>query len=114
MALEYIIIFCGFIISGTMIEGATMQDEVIEILRIIIPAISSFAGGILIARKGKIDKNTEAINKLIRQLGMNDEETLKHGLSSQYNNVIESIGRGGKASLTEQHSHLESCIQENY
>ena len=44
MALEYIIIFCGFIISGTMIEGATMQDEVIEILRIIIPAISSFAG----------------------------------------------------------------------
>ena len=114
MALEYIIIFCGFIISGTMIEGATMQDEVIEILRIIIPAISSFAGGILIARKGKIDKNTEAINKLIRQLGMNDEETLKHGLSSQYNNVMESIGRGGKASLTEQHSHLESCIQENY
>ena len=97
-----------------MIEGATMQDEVIEILRIIIPAISSFAGGILIARKGKIDKNTEAINKLIRQLGMNDEETLKHGLSSQYNNVMESIGRGGKASLTEQHSHLESCIQENY
>lgn len=114
MALEYIIIFCGFIISGTMIEGATMQDEVIEILRIIIPAISSFAGGILIARKGKIDKNTEAINKLIRQLGMNDEETLKHGLSSQYNNVMESIGRGGKTSLTEQHSHLESCIQENY
>ena len=33
MALEYIIIFCGFIISGTMIEGATMQGEVIEILK---------------------------------------------------------------------------------
>ena len=27
---------------------------------------------------------------------------------------MESIGRGGKASLTEQHAHLKSCIQESY
>ena len=79
-----------------------------------IPAVVTFIGVFLITRKKKHNKSTEAINKLIRQLGMNDEESLKHELSSQYNNVMESIGRGCKASLTEQHAHLESCIQESY
>lgn len=116
MALEYMILFLGFIISEIMVGCQTMQDNntVIEIIKVAIPAVVTFIGGFFIARKGKIDENTEALNKLIKQLGLNDEETLKHRLSSQYNNVMESIGRGGKASLTEQHSHLESCIQENY
>ena len=116
MTLEYMILFFGFIISEIMVGCQTMQDNntVIEIIKVAIPAVVTFIGGFLIARKGKIDENTEALNKLIKQLGLNDEETLKHGLSAQYNNVMESIGRGGKASLTEQHSHLESCIQENY
>ena len=116
MALEYMILFLGFIISEIMVGCRTMQDNntVIEIIKVAIPAVVTFIGGFFIARKGKIDENTEALNKLIKQLGLNDEETLKHGLSLQYNNVMESIGRGGKASLTEQHSHLESCIQENY
>ncbi len=116
MALEYMILFLGFIISEIMVGCQTMQDNntVIEIIKVAIPAVVTFIGGFFIARKGKIDENTEALNKLIKQLGLNDEETLKHGLSAQYNNVMESIGRGGKASLTEQHFHLESCIQENY
>ena len=116
MALEYMILFLGFMISEIMVGCQTMQDNntVIEIIKVAIPAVVAFIGVFLITRKNKHNKITEAINKLIRQLGMNDEETLKHELSSQYNNVMESIGRGGKASLTEQHAHLESCIQESY
>lgn len=103
MALEYMILFFGFIISEIMVGCQTMPDNhiAIEIIKVAIPAVVTFIGGFFIARKGKIDENTEALNKLIRQLGMNDEETLKHELSSQYNNVMESIGRGGKASVTE-------------
>ncbi|RHU81829.1 hypothetical protein DXC24_14950 [Clostridium sp. OM08-29] len=116
MALEYMILFLGFMISEIMVGCQTMQDNntVIEIIKVAIPAVVTFIGVFLITRKKKHNKSTEAINKLIRQLGMKDEETLKHELSSQYNNVMESIGRGGKASLTEQHAHLESCIQESY
>lgn len=116
MMLEYMILFSGFIISEIIAGCQTMQgnNTVVEIIKVAIPAVVTFIGVFLISGKEKHDKSTEAINKLIRQLGMNDEETLKHGLSSQYNNVMESIGRGGNASLTEQHSHLESCIQESY
>lgn len=104
------ILFLGFMISEIMVGCQTMQDNntVIEIIKVAIPAVVTFIGVFLITRKEKHDKSTEAINKLIRQLGMNDEETLKHGLSSQYNNVIESIGRDGKASLTQQHDLAET------
>ena len=116
MILEYMILFSGFIISEILAGCRTTQgnNAVVEIIKVAIPVVVTFIGVFLITRKEKHNKSTEAINKLIRQLGMNDNETLKHGLSSQYNNVMESIGRDGKASLTEQHSHLESCIQENY
>ena len=90
MTLEYMILFFGFIISEIMVGCQTMQDNntVIEIIKVAIPAVVTFIGGFLIARKGKIDENTEALNELIKQLGLNDEETLKHGLSAQYNNVM--------------------------
>lgn len=49
MALEYMILFLGFMISEIMVGCQTMQDNtVIEIIKVAIPAAVTFIGVFLI------------------------------------------------------------------
>ena len=85
-----------------------------DIVVAIVVALISVVGTMLATRKNQMVKNTEAIKTLTRQLGIEDKETLMHGLYSQYESLRESIGRGDKASLTKQHQLMREEMKNSY
>lgn len=118
-----IILFCYWIILTAVLcmrdkGDISMTDTIIVG---IIGCCSTVFSGVLSAlitnhhsKKSLINKNTEAINNLINQIGAKDEETLNHSLTNQYKNIIDDIGRKSGASLTEQHNNILYAVTVNY
>ncbi|MBO5454518.1 MAG: hypothetical protein J6A69_11265 [Clostridia bacterium] len=96
--------------------GNDMNFFLDTILPIIITAVLSgtitYFVSSKLAKKSQIIKNTEEIQKLARQLGVNDKETFHSEFTKQYETIIGNIGRGDKATLTAQHDDLRNMLQK--
>ena len=101
-------IFLYWIINS---GGKIMSDSTLNI----ILAAAAIIGPIItfiLSRKSQISKNTEAIQRLARQLGVNDDITFHKEFTEQYETIIGNIGRGDKSTLTAQHDDLRNMLQK--
>ncbi len=69
---------------------------------------------LIVARKSQIDKNTTVLEKMSKQLGLNDDISLREELKKQYSSISEDIGRGGYGSLSIQHGEILDEISKSY
>jgi len=103
-------IFLYWIINS---GGKIMSDSILNI----ILAAAAIIGPIItyiLSRKSQITKNTEAIQTLARQLGVNDKETFHSEFTKQYKTIIGNIGRGDKATLTVQHDEINKTLEKGF
>lgn len=57
----------------------------VTLIAAIVPAVLTLIGSLTLSRRSQLRKNTEEIQKLARQLGVNDEKTFHAEFSEQYN-----------------------------
>lgn len=103
--------FYGLIMCLAEVNG---MDIFLEIMKYLAAAVFGSIIMAFINRKGQIDKNTDAVNRLMKQMGVSEEETVRHELKGQYNEIIKSIGRGEKETLTEQHNNITKSIEASF
>ena len=96
--------FYGLIMCLVEVNG---MDIFLEIVKYLVAAL---AGSIIMAF---VNRKTQ-INTISRQLGLNDNKTLRTELTEQYEKIIEHIGKGTKESLTNQHEDIKKSIENNY
>ena len=83
---------------------------------IIVTLISAIGTGLITffatsygSRRSQIQKNTEALERLSRQLGVGDEQTLKKYIDG----ISDDIGRNGESSLTKQHTAIINTLEKD-
>lgn len=90
----------------TVLEEQNM-DIILEIIKYAAAAVV----GIIITQI--INRKTE-IKTLCRQLGLNDDKTLRTELMEQYSDIMNNIGRGDRGTLTNQHQEMRKEILSSY
>lgn len=89
------------------------------LISVILTGIITYLFSARQARKSQIVKNTEEIQKLARQLGVNDEKTFHAEFSEQYSAILHEIQNSvGKTSndkaLTGQHHDMLNILQKDF
>lgn len=120
----YIIVFIINIANAVFIANDKKEclspmdyflNKILPILiSVILTGIVTYLFSARQARKSQIIKNTEEIQKLARQLGVNDKETLQSELNRKYDTIIADMGRGDKATLTAQHNDILKVIEKDF
>ena len=81
----------------------------------IVPAVLTLIGSLTLSRRSQLRKNTEEIQKLARQLGVNDEKTFHAEFSEQYNKIMDNIGKTpNDKALTGQHQDMLNILQKDF
>lgn len=111
--ISYLVIY-NILTSITRVYG--MELWVSTLIAGISSAGISAAVTLFVSRKSQVAKNTDALNRLITRLGITEEETLVHKISSQYDQIRSDIGREtrGNGSLTSQHETITKEISRNF
>ena len=84
---------------------------------LLISAIPALITGIvtyIVSRNSQIKKNTDAIETMMRQLGLRNDMTLRTEVNKHYNDIKNDIGRGENGSLSYQHEYIVGEINKNY
>lgn len=89
------------------------------LISVVLTGIITYLFSAKQARKSQIIKNTEEIQKLARQLGVNDEKTFHAEFSEQYNTILDefknSIGKtANDKALTGQHNDILKIIEKDF
>lgn len=101
----FIILICG--------NEVTMTPWWITLSATIIPAVLTCLITFYSCRKSYIEKNTEELQQIKRQLGLDDSQTLSSKFSLQYNNISKSIGKtDDDKTLTGQHKDIQTMLQK--
>ena len=92
-----------------------------------VPAVITFIATLYVSRKSQIKKNTEAFEKLTRQLGLNDNISLFKKTSDEHSDILKVIGNNqdgdvmskigvtlATKSLTEQHNDILKNIDKSF
>ena len=69
------------------------MDKLATIYIMINVIILTFTCFLTLSKRSQLRKNTEEIQKLARQLGVNDEKTFHAEFSEQYNKIMDNIGK---------------------
>lgn len=103
----FIIFVCG--------NGAFMTPWWVTLIAAIVPAVLTLIGSLTLSRRSQLRKNTEEIQKLARQLGVNDEKTFHAEFSEQYNKIMDNIGKTpNDKALTGQHQDMLNILQKDF
>lgn len=103
----FIIFVCG--------NEAFMTPWWVTLIAAIVPAVLTLIGSLTLSKKSQLRKNTEKIQKLARQLGVNDEKTFHAEFSDQYNNIMNNIGKTpNDKALTGQHQDMLKILQRDF
>lgn len=103
----FIIFVCG--------NEAFMTPWWVTLIAAIVPAVLTLIGSLTLSRRSQLRKNTEEIQKLARQLGVNDEKTFHAELSEQYNKIMDNIGKTpNDKALTGQHQDMLNILQKDF
>lgn len=103
----FIIFVCG--------NEAFMTPWWVTLIAAIVPAVLTLIGSLTLSRRSQLRKNTEEIQKLARQLGVNDEKTFHAEFSDQYNNIMNNIGKTpNDKALTGQHQDMLNILQKDF
>lgn len=117
------------VIASTMLAGAfsfyyglfQCKGDIImkEIfVQYIVPALIGCGATLLCTvigfRHTQVKKNTEAIEKFSRQLGLKDDITLSKEILDKYEKLSCDIGREDNATLTKQHDNINASIREKF
>lgn len=103
----FIIFVCG--------NEAFMTPWWVTLIAAIVPAVLTLIGSLTLSKKSQLRKNTEEIQKLARQLGVNDEKTFHAEFSDQYNNIMNNIGKTpNDKALTGQHQDMLKILQRDF
>lgn len=103
----FIIFVCG--------NEAFMTPWWVTLIAAIVPAVLTLIGSLSLSKKSQLRKNTEEIQKLARQLGVNDEKTFHAEFSDQYNNIMNNIGKTpNDKALTGQHQDMLKILQRDF
>lgn len=103
----FIIFVCG--------NEAFMIHWWVTLIAAIVPAVLTLIGSLTISKRSQLIKNTEEIQKLARQLGVNDEKTFHAEFSDQYNNIMNNIGKTpNDKALTGQHQDMLNILQKDF
>lgn len=103
----FIIFVCG--------NEAFMTPLWVTLIAAIVPAVLTLIGSLTLSRRSQLRKNTEEIQKLARQLGVNDEKTFHAEFSEQYNKIMDNIGKTpNDKALTGQHQDMLNILQKDF
>lgn len=103
----FIIFVCG--------NEAFMTPWWVTLIAAIVPAVLTLIGSLTLSRRSQLRKNTEEIQKLTRQLGVNDEKTFHAEFSEQYNKIMDNIGKTpNDKALTGQHQDMLNILQKDF
>ncbi len=103
----FIIFVCG--------NEAFMTPWWVTLIAAIVPAVLTLIGSLTLSRRSQLRKNTEEIQKLARQLGVNDEKTFHAEFSEQYNKIMDNIGKTpNDKALTGQHQDMLNTLQKDF
>lgn len=103
----FIIFVCG--------NEAFMIHWWVTLIAAIVPAVLTLIGSLTLSRRSQLRKNTEEIQKLARQLGVNDEKTFHAEFSEQYNKIMDNIGKTpNDKALTGQHQDMLNTLQKDF
>ncbi|WP_298486684.1 hypothetical protein [uncultured Ruminococcus sp.] len=103
----FIIFVCG--------NEAFMTPWWVTLIAAIVPAVLTLIGSLTLSRRSQLRKNTEEIQKLARQLGVNDEKTFHAEFSEQYNKIMDNIGKTpNDKALTGQHQDMLKILQRDF
>ena len=103
----FIIFVCG--------NEAFMIHWWVTLIAAIVPAVLTLIGSLTLSRRSQLRKNTEEIQKLARQLGVNDEKTFHAEFSEQYNKIMDNIGKTpNDKALTGQHQDMLNILQKDF
>ena len=80
----------------------------------VAPALTTGLVTFKLANKSQLAENTKAIQKLSRQLGLNDDVSLYHKTLEEYQKITNDIGRNDSSSLTVQHKEIEKVITKSF
>ena len=118
------IYYTTFIISEVILNGMDMNEVfnptvVASIIGSITTMASIFVTALITGRherNSQLVKNTEAINELKRQLGVDDNESLTNRLSRQYSDIRSDIGLESNkvGSLTYQHESITKELNRDF
>lgn len=87
----------------------------VTLIAAIVPAVLTLIGSLTLSRRSQLRKNTEEIQKLARQLGVNDEKTFHAEFSEQYNKIMDNIGKTpNDKALTGQHQDMLNILQKDF
>lgn len=94
---------------------AFMTPWWVTLIAAIVPAVLTLIGSLTLSRRSQLRKNTEEIQKLARQLGVNDEKTFHAEFSEQYNKIMDNIGKTpNDKALTGQHQDMLNILQKDF
>lgn len=103
----FIIFVCG--------NETFMTPWWVTLIAAIVPAVLTLIGSLTLSRRSQLRKNTEEIQKLARQLGVNDEKTFHAEFSEQYNKIMDNIGKTpNDKALTGQHQDMLNILQKDF
>ena len=103
----FIIFVCG--------NEAFMTPWWVTLIAAIVPAVLTLIGSLTLSRRSQLRKNTEEIQKLARQLGVNYEKTFHAEFSEQYNKIMYNIGKTpNDKALTGQHQDMLNILQKDF
>lgn len=97
-------------------KGDIMMKEMF--VQYIVPALIGCGATLLCTvigfRHTQVKKNTAAIEKFSRQLGLKDDITLSKEILDKYEKLSCDIGREDDATLTKQHDNINASIREKF
>ena len=101
----FVIFICG--------NGEPMIAWWITLLAAAIPSVITACVTMYVSRKSALNRNTEEVQKIARQLGLSDEQTMSHKLSGQYQKIVDMIGKqSDDKTLTGQHKDLYEALSK--
>ena len=109
------VIYSTLFIIFVCVNEAFMTPWWVTLIAAIVPAVLTLIGSLTLSRRSQLRKNTEEIQKLARQLGVNDEKTFHAEFSEQYNKIMDNIGKTpNDKALTGQHQDMLNILQKDF
>lgn len=85
----------------------------VTLIASIVPAFLTGLVTLYISRKSQIHKNTSALKKIARQMGLNNEQTLSKSITDKFDTIYDNIGKSSNdKTLTGQHMDLQNLLEK--
>ncbi len=111
--LSYIAVFLITTFVRSKIDMNFWQTIIVTLVSVVGTGLITYFATSYGSRRSQIQKNTEALERLSRQLGLGDEQTLMKYMEHISNDISDDIGRNGESSLTKQHTTIINTLEKD-